>query len=88
MLLTKICFIVDGVDYTFANTDIFLQQNSSFQCFTVPIISDNRLEISETFHLILSTNDVDIILEESLTTTMITILNDDGEKLHTMISSS
>ena len=70
--------LVDGDDYTFVTMELPLIQRSVSQCFTLTILSDDILETSETFQLMLSTTDDNVLIGVSSSLTAITILNDDG----------
>ena len=72
-------FLSDGVDYFFNLTEIPLLQRVSSQCFPVEIIADNLLENLEIFELTLSSTDSDVFVTESMSSTTISILNDDGK---------
>ena len=72
-------FLLDGIDYLFNLTELSLLQRVSSQCFPVAIIADNLLENLEIFELILSSTDSDVLITESMSSTTISILNDDGK---------
>ena len=72
-------FPTDGVDYLFTTTEMSLQLRSSSLCFSLSILPDDRLENSETLQLLLSTTDPNVIIGGPLSSTNITILNDDSE---------
>ena len=69
----------DGDDYTFVTMELPLIQRSVSQCFPLTILSDDILETSETFQLMLSTTDDNVLIGVSSSLTTITILNDDGK---------
>ncbi len=71
--------LLDGVDYFFNLTELSLVQKVSSQCFPVAVIPDDLLESLETFELTLSSTDSDVFINELLSSTTISILNDDSK---------
>ena len=80
MIVLSLVFLLDGIDYFFNLTEISLLQRVSSQCFPVSIIADDLLENLEIFELTLSSTDSDVLVTESMSSTTISILNDDGKK--------
>ena len=66
------------VDYTsLAMEEVIFQPGISIKCLNISTLPDDILEVNETFSVLLETRDQDVNLE--LSTTAITIQNDDSE---------
>ena len=86
MIIPHVAFIIASNDYTAVEENLLMfTPGVNISCTTeVLIINDDVLEDNQTFNVVLSTTDSDILLDIASTT--ITIVDNDG-KIHSSLPS-